>query len=847
MTRAIGIDLGTTKCTVAVMQRGEPKVVWLKGSSHVPSLVGLEGGLHVVGEAARRRAVHNPKGTLSHVMRFVGRAWDEVRLDVDRVPFEVVRGDDGGVRFEVAGQRYVPEEIAALILRELVARASAELGEEVTQAVVAVPAMFDVVQREAVLNAAKIAGLEVLRIVNDTVASAIAYLPEQKRKGEVLGKIVINETVLVVDMGGGSLSVSVIDVGDGIVEVRSTAGDTQLGGFELDSEIVNWLADGVLGRHHVDPRKDKQVLQALLAAAETAKVELSDGIETTIGLPAVLSAGGTLVGPNKELTRREFNRLVAPLMARVQGSVEQALSDAGVTGDGIDAAFLMGGATYVPAVNTVVWKLLGRPPDGMVDLDSVALGAAIYAGFLTGEVDDIVLLDGITTGLSIETKGGAATRLIDRNTSIPVRKTTVFSTAEDDQTAVELHLVQGEGAMAADNKTLGRFKLDGIPPMSAGTPQIEIIADIDANGVLMLSAKEQSTGAAMSVLVRGTTTLSPKAVEKLIAKFASLPPEESDVGADARSWGREVPVQGATGGSGGSSDRDSAVDRNTGSAGSRARADEDEEAMRRPRDRGVGAGSLLKPYHRLHAVTIGISRYGDPRLDLTYARADAEAINQVLVDEFGFDSSLTLYDQEATRERILAALEDDLTRVDEDDGIVMFFAGHGITRQDALGVDRGYLVPHDGDPDRVGRLISMNHLRDEILPTIPAKHVFMIVDACYGGLAFRDVRAANRVAQPTPDVIAQLTDKANKIRQVLTAGGRDQRVLDGGLYGRSVFTGHLIRALREADAHAFADHVAALVKERVVRDSHDRGHLQVPSFGYTAGGEGTFVFTKHER
>lgn len=512
MPKAVGIDLGTTNSVIAVMEGGRPEVIVnAEGARTTPSVVAFKGDERLVGQIARRQAALNPQATLFEVKRFIGRRWDEVHEEAARSPFKVKEGPGGSVRIEVAGKDYAPEQVSAEVLRKLVQDASAKLGEKIKDVVITVPAYFDNSQREATKQAGEIAGLNVLRVINEPTAAALAYGLE--RKG--------NETVLVFDLGGGTFDVTILELGDGVFEVKSTSGDTHLGGADFDQRIVNWLATEFQKEHTFDLRKDPQALQRLIEAAEKAKIELSNASETTISLPFITFDPETRTPQHLErnLTRAKFEELTADLLRRVRQPVEQALADAKLSASGIDEIILVGGSTRIPAVKRIVKELTGKEPNESVNPDeAVALGAAVQAGIIQGDssLGDIVLVDVTPLTMGVEVKGGMIAPMITRNTTVPAKKTEIYTTAENNQPGVEINVLQGERPMAADNKSLGRFKLEGIPPMPAGRPQIEVTFDIDANGILHVTAKEKTSGKEASIRIENTTTLDKSDVEKMV-------------------------------------------------------------------------------------------------------------------------------------------------------------------------------------------------------------------------------------------------------------------------------------------------------------------------------------------
>ncbi|MBB5158610.1 molecular chaperone DnaK [Saccharopolyspora phatthalungensis] len=512
MAKAVGIDLGTTNSVIAAWEGGEADVIPnAEGSRTTPSVVAFtDSGERLVGQLARRQAILNPKGTIYSAKRFVGRRYDEVASEAEAVAFDVVEGDNGLARFEVRGKQYAPEEISALVLRKLADDAGKALGERVTEAVITVPAYFNDAQRTATKDAGRIAGLEVLRIINEPTAAALAYGLDKRG----------HETVLVFDLGGGTFDVSILDVGDGVVEVRATAGDGHLGGDDFDRRLVDHLADEFQRDNGIDLRNDPQALQRLFEAAEKAKVELSSVSQTQVSLPFITADAAGPKHLQSSIMRSTFEKLTADLIDRCLDPVKQAMGDAKVTENDIDEVILVGGSTRIPAVQALVRKLTGgKDPNMSVNPDEVvAIGAAVQAGVLKGDVQDVLLLDVIPLSLGVETRGGVMTKLIERNTTIPARRAEVFSTAEDNQSAVDIVVLQGERERAADNRVLGRFRLENIRPAPRGEPQIEVTFDVDANGILSVTARDKDTGAKQSITISDSSNLDKSEVDRMVSE-----------------------------------------------------------------------------------------------------------------------------------------------------------------------------------------------------------------------------------------------------------------------------------------------------------------------------------------
>ncbi len=520
MGKVLGIDLGTTNSAVAVLEGGEPSVIInAEGDRTTPSVVAFrKDGERVVGKAAKNQAITNPENTVTSIKRFVGRRYEETESERKTIAYEVVKGKDGRCMVDIEGTQYTPEEISAMVIQKLKTDAEAYLGETVTEAVITVPAYFNDMQRQATKDAGKIAGLDVKRIINEPTAAALAYGLD---KGEE------SQTILVFDLGGGTFDVSILEIGEGVFEVKSTSGDNHLGGDDWDQRVIDWLADKFKADQGIDLRADKMALQRLKEAAEKAKMELSTTQTTQINLPFVTADASGPKHLDYKLTRAEFQKITSDLLDRCKKPIEAAMKDSGVKPSDIEHVILVGGSTRMPAVVEMVKSVTGKEPHKGVNPDEVvSVGAAIQAGVLSGDVKDILLLDVTPLSLGVETLGGVMTKMIERNTTIPTRKTETYTTAADGQTSVEIHVLQGEREMAADNKTLGKFHLMNIPPAPRGVPQIEVTFDIDANGIVNVSAKDKGTGQEQKITISGSTALSDEEVDRMVTDAESHADED---------------------------------------------------------------------------------------------------------------------------------------------------------------------------------------------------------------------------------------------------------------------------------------------------------------------------------
>src|ERR1700734_1096944 len=521
MGKIIGIDLGTTNSVVAVMEGGEPKVIPNEeGGRTTPSVVAFtKSGERLVGQVAKRQSITNPENTIFSIKRFMGRRYEEVSEEMKMVPYKVVKGDNGDARVEILGKKYSPPEISAMILTKLKEAAEAYLGEKVTDAVITVPAYFNDAQRQATKDAGKIAGLDVKRIINEPTAAALAYGLDKKK----------NETIAVYDFGGGTFDISILEVGEGVVEVKSTNGDTHLGGDNIDQRIMDWIITEFKREQGIDLSRDQMAQQRLKEAGEKAKMELSTLLESDINLPFITADASGPKHLQMKLTRARFEQMVEDIIQRSVGPCKQALADAGVTPQQINEVVMVGGQTRMPRIQAIVKQLFGREPHKGVNPDEVvAVGAAVQGGVLGGEVKDILLLDVTPLSLGVETLGGVSTVLIPRNTTIPTRKSETFSTAADNQTSVEIHVLQGERPVASGNRSLGKFHLVGIPPAPRGVPQVEVTFDIDANGILNVSAKDMATNKEQKITITASTGLSKDEAERMKKEAESHASEDKD-------------------------------------------------------------------------------------------------------------------------------------------------------------------------------------------------------------------------------------------------------------------------------------------------------------------------------